>query len=124
MTSRPPFSSLPLDPNGPPGNAWGLYGDNDQLGALNLLTPEVVAQAAASEIKTGQRVSLDWHMNKPSFPSFGREPFEHTMVNKAPRSVNDDRLKFNTQGSSQWDGFRHYGEWVDEEQTEEFLRRM
>ena len=25
------------------------------------------------------------------------------------RTVNDDHLDFNTQGSSQWDGFRHYG---------------
>lgn len=57
---RPPFDSLPLDPNGPSGNAWGLYGKDDQLGALNMLTPAVVAAAAASEIKTGDRVSLDW----------------------------------------------------------------
>ncbi|KAK1997573.1 hypothetical protein LX36DRAFT_711568 [Colletotrichum falcatum] len=111
---RPPFSSLPLDPNGPPGNAWGLYGDDDRLGALNLLTPAVVAAAAASEIRTGERVSLDWSLDKPSRPSFGRDPFERRLVNRAhpdggARTVNDDILHFNTQCSSQWDGFRHYG---------------
>ncbi|OHW98004.1 putative cyclase [Colletotrichum incanum] len=111
---RPPFSSLPLDPNGPPGNAWGLYGKDDRLGALNLLTPAVVAAAAASEIRTGDRVSLDWSLNNPSQPSFGRAPFESKLVNRAhpsgdKRTVNDDILHFNTQCSSQWDGFRHYG---------------
>ena len=31
------------------------------------------------------------------------------MVNKAPRVVNDDVITFNTQGSAQWDSFRHFG---------------
>ncbi|KAJ2898501.1 hypothetical protein MKZ38_003851 [Zalerion maritima] len=114
---RPPFSSLPLDANGPPGNAWGLYGPDDRIGALNLLTPVVVASAAASEIRTGERVSLDWPLNKPSHPSFGRAPFKSRLVNRTgpgtdgtrTRCVNDDILHFNTQCSSQWDGFRHYG---------------
>lgn len=113
-TERPPFSSLPLDPQGPPGNAWGLYGANDTLGALNILTPSTVAAAASQEIKTGLRVSLDWPLNKPAYPSFDRPSFKATReVRKAPdgkdRCVNDDHLDFNTQCSSQWDGFRHYG---------------
>ena len=58
-TSRPSFDKLPLNKAGPPGNAWGLYASNDELGALNLITPSTV-KAAAQEIKTGQRVSLDW----------------------------------------------------------------
>jgi hypothetical protein len=113
LRGRPPFSSLPLDPDGPPGNAWGLYGDSDALGALNLLTPAVVL-AAASEIRTGERVSLDWPLNKPSYPSFDRPPFESRLINRSKageqRTVNDDVLNFNTQCSSQWDGFRHYGQ--------------
>lgn len=109
LPPHPPFSSLPLDPTGPPGNAWGLFGSTDQLGRLNLLTPEVVA-AAAKGIKSGIRFSLDWPLNKPSYPSFGRNPFENKLVNRDGRSVNDDVLVFNTQCSSQWDGFRHYGE--------------
>lgn len=40
IRDRPPFGSLPLDKNGPPGNAWGLYGDDDELGALNMLTAD------------------------------------------------------------------------------------
>lgn len=111
--SRPPFSSLPLDKSGPPGNAWGLYGANDELGALNMLTPSTV-KAAAQEIQTGERVSLDWYLNLPTFPSFGRPPFGWKIENRAhpdgtKRTVNDDFLNINTQSSSQWDGFRHYG---------------
>ena len=61
MTSHqhlPPSGSLPLDPNIPAGNAWGLFSSDNQLGMLNLLTLEIVT-AAAQEIRTGVRVSLD-----------------------------------------------------------------
>jgi hypothetical protein len=110
---RPPFSSLPLDKNGPAGNAWGLYGKDDEIGALNILTPAVV-KSAASEIQTGERVSLDWSLNLPTFPSFDRAAFDWKMeIRRHPngnkRVVNDDFLNINTQSSSQWDGFRHYG---------------
>lgn len=107
-TTRPPFSALPLDKDGPPGNAWGLYGSADELGALNLLTPAVVKQAA-SEIQLGERVSLDWYLDLPTYPSFNRPGFKWRLHNKAPRSVNDDFIDINTQSSSQWDGLRHYG---------------
>ena len=86
--------------------------DKDQLGTLNLLTPEVVANAA-KEIKTGHRVSLDWQMTMPSVPMFSRQAFVHEIRNKAPRTVNDDVLHFNTQCSTQWDGLRHYGLYPD-----------
>jgi len=110
--TRPPFSALPLQP-GPAGNAWGLYGAKDELGALNLLTPTTVKRAA-QEIQLGERVSLDWSLNLPTFPSFNRPAFSWRLHNKkhpdgTGRSVNDDYLDINTQSSSQWDGFRHYG---------------
>ena len=110
----PPFASLPLDPTGPPGNAWSRFGATDALGMLNLLTPAVVARAA-QEIRTGLRVSLDWPLNKPLYPSFGRAAFKYDFINRPKkgveglRCVNDDWVGFNTQGGSQWDGFRHFG---------------
>ncbi|KAH8196113.1 hypothetical protein TruAng_009712 [Truncatella angustata] len=114
VPKRPSFSTLPLNTDGPPGNAWGLYGPGDALGALNMLTPSVVAAAAREEIRSGERVSLDWSLDKPSYPSFDRPRFGWELRNRAhpngePRTVNDDALNFNTQCSSQWDGFRHYG---------------
>jgi hypothetical protein len=56
--TRIPFTSLPLDPSGPHGNAWGKWGADDQLGTLNYLTDDVVAAAARENVRTGQRVSL------------------------------------------------------------------
>lgn len=56
-----PFSSLPLSKSHAATklNAWGAYGETDELGFLNRQTDEIVAQAAASEIKTGIRVSMN-----------------------------------------------------------------
>ncbi|OAA57740.1 hypothetical protein ISF_06981 [Cordyceps fumosorosea ARSEF 2679] len=108
--SRPSFDSLPLRADGPPGNAWGLYGASDQLGTLNLLTPARIAAAAAAEIRDGTRVPTDWPLDSMQPPAFGRQPFHHQIVHKwPPRPVNDDVVTFNTQSSTQWDGFRHYG---------------
>ena len=56
----PTFESLPLDKKGPHGNAWGLWGPDDQLGTLNHLTDEVVAHAARENIQTGHRISLKY----------------------------------------------------------------
>lgn len=51
----PDFHNLPLHSNDPSHSAWGLYGGNDQLGTLNRLTDELVAEAARNEIRTGLR---------------------------------------------------------------------
>lgn len=56
-----PFSDLPLSKTHASTklNAWGAYGDQDERGFLNRQTDAIVAAAAASEIKTGTRVSLN-----------------------------------------------------------------
>jgi len=108
-TPIPPFSALPLDKSGPYLNAWGLYGGSDQLGTLNRLSAPIVL-SAASEIRTGIRVSLNWALDaQNTMPFFGRQKFEQDMYEKRPRFVNDDVWRFNTQSSSQWDGLRHFG---------------
>ncbi|KAF2765255.1 hypothetical protein EJ03DRAFT_217646 [Teratosphaeria nubilosa] len=106
----PNFSDLPLDPNGPHHNAWGLYGKTDQLGTLNRLIDPLIVSTAATEIRTGVRISLDWPLDAQSdLPFFGRQAFHKQVYQKAPRIVNDDVWTFNTQSSSQWDGLRHFG---------------
>jgi hypothetical protein len=102
------FDSLPLREDGTPGNAWGRFGNGDQLGTLNLLTPKITAEAA-KEIVEGVRLSVDWPLDSMSVPCFGRSCLEPTIKKKEGRTVNDEILIFNTQSSSQWDGFRHYG---------------
>ena len=109
MPIFPPFDSLGLDKDGPPGNIWGLWGEDDELGMLNLLTPENTV-AASKEINNGKRISIDWHLDQPTHPFFNRQTFYHHIQLKAPRAVFDDVLLLNTQSSTQWDGFRHYGE--------------
>ncbi|KAL0931558.1 uncharacterized protein CTRU02_214293 [Colletotrichum truncatum] len=105
----PSFRDLPLDKKGPHGNAWGLWGLDDQLGTLNLLTDDVVACAARENIINGQRVSLNWSMTGASYPKFARKLLELNTINKAPlKHAHDDEWSFNSQCSSQWDGFRHY----------------
>jgi hypothetical protein len=52
--ARPSFDELKSDPY---KNAWGLYGEDDQLGALNILTPEVIKRAT-EEAKHGITIGL------------------------------------------------------------------
>ncbi|KAK3403522.1 hypothetical protein B0T20DRAFT_28123 [Sordaria brevicollis] len=105
----PDFDSLPLRPGDPKYSAWGLYGDKDELGTLNRLTDELVAEAAKNEIKTGVRVSLNWPLNAQRDSSFfNRQLFHQDLFAKPPRCVNDDVWTFNPQVSSQWDGLRHF----------------
>lgn len=126
MVSFPSFDDLPLRKDGPPGNAWGLFGKDDECGMLNRLTPEVVNKAS-HEIKDGTRIPTDLPLDFMSKPCFGRAPFQQKIKNKAPRSVNDDTLIFNTQISTQWDGFRHYGyqeskKWFNDHTLDEILQ--
>ena len=43
----PSYDRLPIDPSKPPGSAWGVWGDTDVFGCLNLLTPERVQAGVA-----------------------------------------------------------------------------
>lgn len=106
----PSFDDLPLREGDPHHSAWGLYGDNDELGTLNRLTDERVAAAARGEIRKGTRVSLNWPLDaQGEHGFFQRKLFHQELFQKPPRIVNDDVWTFNTQVSSQWDGFRHFG---------------
>jgi len=61
MKDLPDFKDLPPVEGMPKGCAWGLWDEpgkpKDQLGSLNLLTPEVVREAI-KEVKTGERCAL------------------------------------------------------------------
>lgn len=106
--SRPSFVDLPKTTDGTPGCAWQVYGSEDQLGTVNLLTPEVVRNAAAS-IQTGQRYVLSLPLDEPSPPLFGRQPLEHTVMTMGEQGF-DDRLDcVYPQGSTQWDALSHFG---------------
>lgn len=55
--SLPTFDELPVRPNAPKAAAWGVWGDDDELGTLNHLTPESV-KAAMGEVVKGETIAL------------------------------------------------------------------
>ncbi|WWC92013.1 uncharacterized protein L201_006967 [Kwoniella dendrophila CBS 6074] len=105
MPSPPPCSFDELKSrSGPPYNAWGLYGANDELGRLNLITEEAVRRGRDS-IKHGICINLNLPLSaQPLNPA--RKGLQHEIIHRT--HCNDDHVSFNTQTSTQWDGFRHY----------------
>ncbi|KAJ7753425.1 putative cyclase-domain-containing protein [Mycena maculata] len=100
----PPFKNFP-------GCAWGVWGPEDQLGTVNLLTDALVKKSALEEIRTGKTVSLNWPLNFPEKPMFGRIPPEIKMFQKMKdghKYSRDDEIHINTQSGTQWDGLRHF----------------
>ena len=101
----PSYDELLQRTDAPAGSAWGLFGNTDELGTINLLTPEVVRLAAA-EITKGRVFSL----NQPiSFPQIAaRGPYRHHIILPTGNRGRDDYLdNFYLQGSSQWDALCH-----------------
>ncbi|RSM07233.1 hypothetical protein CEP52_005332 [Fusarium oligoseptatum] len=78
--------------------------------------PDVVRDAA-KEIQTGVRFQLDLRLDHFDQRVAGREGFKHQIFDfkkRLPGTMydfygHDDVLIFNTQSSSQWDGYRHIG---------------
>ena len=108
--NRPDETGLPL--------AWGVWGDEDQLGTLNHITPDRVREAAAL-VRRGVRFNLDlplhvpYGLAKPKAHRFRTAP-AHT-INAITATGNiparDDLLdSFYLQSSSQWDGLTHIGD--------------
>jgi len=105
-TSFPTRNEVPQILSAPPGAAW-VWGADDYIGRLNLLTPTRV-KAAATEIRTGETICLNLPLHLPEVPAFGRETFQHTIKTVIENYVYDDLYSMNTQSGSQWDGFRHF----------------
>ena len=102
---------------------WGRWGDDDQRGTLNYITPEKV-RAAAGLVRSGKTISLQLPMDDkgPQTGAFGRVNPLHQMVatgtdhlagtqayadDKLGFGFADDSLFFFLQGGSQWDALAH-----------------
>lgn len=101
----PSYDELPVVPGAPSGSSWGLWGPADKLGCLNLLTRERVMAGLASVVK-GTVFNLNLELELPGPPLFSRSAFEH-VVHDLKIGHDDELVGWNTQSSSQWDGFRH-----------------
>jgi kynurenine formamidase len=104
----PRYDQLPVREGAPRGAAWGVFGDADELGTINLLTPQCVLKAA-SEIRAGKVFSLNLPINIPDPPIYGRQPVRHHLfpIPQADFFTDDYLDNFYPQASSQWDAVAH-----------------
>ena len=115
----------------PAGSNWGDFGDDDQLGRMNLLTPER-RLAGCHEVKEGIAFTLSLPLDYPGddVVAIGRKPPRITAVESPggghkynfPLSqfagvftdvVCDDAVLLHTQYSTQWDSLAHMGSEFD-----------
>ncbi|KAI0384287.1 hypothetical protein F5Y04DRAFT_248068 [Hypomontagnella monticulosa] len=89
----------------PEDSAW-IWGSDDELGRLNLQTPERVKKALES-VSSGEIIALSLPFDQPAPPCYNRETFKHHISKKGSIAF-DDTYEMNPQSTSQWDGFRHF----------------
>jgi kynurenine formamidase len=116
----------------PERSTWGDFGEDDQLGRLNLLTPQKVLEGI-QEVRVGQAFSLSLPLDFPggSVLKPGRNPpklqpteFQGCPCMNFPLQrmdgrnvdiVSDDQVTMSLQYSTQWDAFSHVGAYFDVE---------
>ena len=114
----------------PEGSTWGDWGPDDQLGRLNLLTPEKIKQGVA-EVKEGLSFCLSLPLDYPGGnllnPRRNPPVLSPTGPENQPRFnfptalfdakhtdiVCDDRVLLTLQYSTQWDSLAHVGSHFD-----------
>ncbi|SEB59645.1 cyclase family protein [Streptomyces melanosporofaciens] len=102
-------------------NNWGRWGELDERGTVNFITPQMVADAAAL-VRTGRAIScaipLDSqgpvHPSRPGLMHFygytGADHVAGSVLGRRTRTqATDDYLLMPLQGSTQWDGLAHIG---------------
>jgi kynurenine formamidase len=114
----------------PEGSNWGEFGDDDQLGRMNLISAERRLRAL-KEVKTGRAFCLSHPLDRPggSVLNPSRKPpvfhpvtrddkayFNLAMEAYDPRFTDvgsDEAVMLYTQYSTHWDGFPHKGSLFD-----------
>jgi kynurenine formamidase len=114
----------------PEGSNWGDFGPDDQIGRLNLLTPEKVLQGVA-EVKAGRKFCLSLPLDYPGGmvlhprrrpPQLrpimhGDDPFFAYALNQWDKRYTDvacdDTALISLQYSTQWDSLAHVGQLFD-----------
>jgi kynurenine formamidase len=87
-------------------HTWGLWGADDRFGALNRITTDSARRGLAAAAG-GRAFSLNLDMEQPSPPLFERPVMIHEIRASPNGALNDIVSDWNTQNSSQWDGFLH-----------------
>ncbi len=114
--------------NRPEGSNWGEFGDDDEIGRLNLITPAKVLEAAA-EVREGLSFCLSLPLDLPGgkvgnrLPPklFGTGDPDRPNMNRPMDEricgvtdvLCDDAVILYLQYSTQWDGLCHVGQRFD-----------
>jgi hypothetical protein len=114
----------------PAGSTWGDFGPDDQLGRLNLVTPEKVKQGVA-EVHEGLSFCLSMPLDYPGGSVLnprrnpprlapttrsGKPNMVYPLSRDDPRLVDvvcDDVVLLTLQYSTQWDSLAHVGQQFD-----------
>ena len=97
---------------------WGRWGDDDQIGTLNFITPEKLV-ASAKLVRTGKTIDCGIPFDKDGpFPPGGWRRNPHHLFTLLPSDSSyakdgqiaaDDIIIMGLQASTQWDGLAHVG---------------
>lgn len=115
----------------PEGSTWGDWGADDELGRLNLITPEKVREGIA-EVKEGLAFGLSLPLDYPGENKLNPRrhpprlqpthrdgvPFVNFPLGKLDGGhsvdvISDDQVLLTLQYSTQWDSFAHVGAQFD-----------
>ncbi len=114
----------------PEGSTWGDFGEDDQRGRMNLVTPERV-RAAAAEVREGLSFCLSLPLDLPGGnavnpkrhpPRFGPVfqdgglYYNYVWREQDPDNMDvssDECITLHSQYSTQWDSFAHVGALFD-----------
>ncbi len=126
----PTDSSSPRWKRRPEGSTWGDFGADDQLGRLNLLTPEKVLQGVA-EVREGRTFCLSLPLDLPGGNLLNprrhppvlrptlrgdRPNMNYRLIGDNPLHtdvISDDLAVLHLQYSTQWDSLAHVGQMFD-----------
>ncbi len=108
LDSLPTYDELP-EVDGGARSGWHVFGRDDQVGLLNLQTPDRVLYASRL-VQSGEIFSLNLNLSKIDPPLYGRGAYVHSVIDEGTGNTFDDKLdNFYPQLSSQWDSLAHVG---------------
>ncbi|MDP1793589.1 MAG: cyclase family protein [Acidimicrobiales bacterium] len=107
MTALPTYAQLAPRTGAPARSAWGLWGDDDRLGCWNKIDQAATRRGIAAA-RRGIAYSLTLDYDPDLAVAMGRTALRQEIRPIAGIAFDDVLHEFNTQGTTQWDGFRHF----------------